>query len=195
MAHVLPELPYASDALEPHISANTLSFHYGKHHAGYVKKLNAALEGTGKEDVPLEELIASTDPSNAGVYNNAAQIFNHTFYWNSLSPNGGGEPDAATAEALSAAFGSVEEFKAQFTKAAGAFGSAWAWLVRNADGSLAITSTQNAGCPLSDGQTPILTCDVWEHAYYLDYQNRRPDYIASFWKLVNWDFVAKNLAG
>ena len=193
MAHVLPELPYASDALEPHISANTLSFHYGKHHAGYVKKLNAALEGTGQEDTPLEELIANTDPSNAAIYNNAAQIFNHTFYWNSMSPNGGGEPNADTAAKLSAAFGSVDEFKAQFTKAAGAFGSAWAWLVKNEDGSLEITSTSNAGCPLSNNQTPILTCDVWEHAYYLDYQNRRPDYIASFWKLVNWDFVAANL--
>lgn len=194
MAHELPALPFDSDALEPHISARTLSFHYGKHHAGYITKLNAALEGTGNENLPLDQLIKATDPSNKGVYNNAAQTFNHTFYWNSLSAPGSTSIDRATTAALTAAFGSVDEFKAAFGGAAKThFGSGWAWLVKNAAGELSVVGTHDAGCPLSDGLTPILTCDVWEHAYYLDYQNRRPDYVAAFWQMCNWDFVAKNL--
>ncbi len=192
MAHTQPALPYAQDALEPHISANTLSFHYGKHHAGYIKKLNAAVEGTDLAGLSLEELIAK-GPST-GVFNNAAQTYNHTFYWNSLSPNGGGEPTGKVADAINGAFGSFEAFKAAFTSAAGThFGSGWGWLVKDADGNLSVTSTHDAGCPLTDGLTPLLVVDVWEHAYYLDYQNRRPDYLAGFWQLVNWDFVAQNL--
>ena len=192
MAHKLPELPFANDALEPHITARTLSFHYGKHHAGYVKKLNAALDGTADANKPLEDLIRD---SSGGIYNNAAQIFNHTFYWSSMTaPQNSNGPDDATSRALSAAFGSVEAFQTAFSTAAKThFGSGWAWLVKDADGNLVVTATHDAGCPLSQGQTPILTCDVWEHAYYLDYQNRRPDYVAGFWNLVNWDFVAKNL--
>ena len=194
MAHTLPALPYASDALEPHISAHTLSFHHGKHHAGYVKKLNAAIEGTDLAGLSLEALVAKG--ASTGVFNNAAQHFNHSFYWKSLSPNGGGAPSGALADAINGAFGSFDGFKEAFTKAAGGhFGSGWGWLVKNADGSLAVTSTHDAGCPLTDGQTPLLVVDVWEHAYYLDYQNRRPDYLAGFWQLVNWDFVAENFGG
>jgi Fe-Mn family superoxide dismutase len=194
MAHKLPDLPFANDALEPHISARTLSFHHGKHHAGYVSKLNAALEGTGLENKPLEELIRETDPTNAAIYNNAAQHFNHSFYWNCLTAPANSRMDATVEKALAAAFGSVEAFKEAFTKeAVGHFGSGWAWLVRNADGSLAVVSTHDAFCPLSNGQKPLLTCDVWEHAYYLDYQNARPKYVEAFWKIVNWDFVAENL--
>ena len=196
MAHTLPELPFSSDALEPFISARTLSFHHGKHHAGYVNKLNAAVEGTDLEGKSLVELVQSTDPSQASVYNNAAQTYNHTFYWNSLRPAGGAGPDQATVDALTGAFGSVDAFKKAFGNAAKThFGSGWAWLVKNADGTLAVISTHDAYCPLSDGQTPVLTLDVWEHAYYLDYQNARPDYVDGFWTYVNWDFVAKNLAG
>ena len=194
MAHTLPALPYASDALEPHISAHTLSFHHGKHHAGYVKKLNAAIEGTDLAGLSLEALVAKG--ASTGVFNNAAQHFNHSFYWKSLSPNGGGAPSGALADAINGAFGSFDGFKEAFTKAAGGhFGSGWGWLVKNADGSLAVTSTHDAGCPLTDGQTPLLVVDVWEHAYYLDYQNRRPDYLAGFWELVNWDFVNSNFGG
>ena len=191
MAIELPSLPYSTDALAPHISAETLEFHYGKHHAGYVKKLNAAIEGTPMAEKTLEEIVTS---SEGGVFNNAAQIWNHTFYWNSLSPNGGGEPTGAIADAINAQFGSFAEFQEKFTAAAGTlFGSGWAWLVKNSDGSLSIEQTTNADCPLTKGQTPILTCDVWEHAYYIDYRNARPDYIKAFWNLVNWDFANKNL--
>jgi len=191
MAITLPELPYSMDALQPHISAQTLEFHYGKHHAGYVTKLNAAIEGTPNAEKSLEEIIMS---SEGGLFNNAAQTWNHTFYWNSLSPSGGGEPVGKIAEAIKASFGSFDKFKEVFSDAAATqFGSGWAWLVQKSDGSLEVTKTGNAGCPLTDGVTPILTYDVWEHAYYLDYQNRRPDYIAAFWNLVNWEFANANL--
>ena len=193
MSFTLPELPFAQDALEPHISARTLSFHYGKHHAGYLGKLNAAVAAdAGLRGKTLEEIILSAD---GGLFNNAAQVWNHTFYWNSLSPNGGGAPKGALGAAIDATFGSFDAFKEQFAAAAGGrFGSGWAWLVADADGKLAITSTGNAGCPLTEGVTPLLTCDVWEHAYYLDYQNARPAYVAAFWNLANWDFAEANFA-
>ena len=191
MAIQLPELPYSKDALAPHISNETLEFHYGKHHAGYVKKLNAAIEGTPMADQSLETIITT---SEGGVFNNAAQIWNHTFYWNSLSPDGGGQPSGKIAEAIDKQFGSFDEFKTKFNTAATTlFGSGWTWLVKNADGSLSIEQTTNAGCPLTKGQTALLTCDVWEHAYYIDYKNARPDYVGAFWNLVNWDFANKNL--
>ena len=192
MAIELPALPYAQDALEPHMSANILSFHYGKHHNAYVVNLNKLIEGTDSANKSLEELIRS---SEGGVFNNAAQVWNHTFYWNSMSPNGGGAPTGKIAELIDASFGSYEEFKTQFT-AAGAtqFGSGWSWLVLK-DGKLEIQKTANAETPLTQaGVTPILTMDVWEHAYYLDYQNARPAYMTVFLeKLVNWDFANANL--
>ena len=192
MAFELPALPYAKDALAPHISEETLEFHYGKHHQTYVTNLNNLVPGTEFDGLSLEEIISK---SSGGVFNNAAQIWNHTFYWNSLSPNGGGEPEGSLANAINRAFGSFEEFKAEFTKCAvTTFGSGWAWLVKNPDGSLALVSTSNAGCPLTEGQTPLLTCDVWEHAYYIDYRNARPKYLEAFWALVNWDFAAENFA-
>lgn len=191
MAHELPPLPYDQAALEPHISSRTLEFHYGKHHAGYVKKLNDAIPGTEFEDASLEETIRK---ASGGIFNNAAQVYNHSFYWQCMSPDGGGDPEGGLAEALGKHFGSVEAFRKQFSaQAGGLFGSGWAWLVKKPDGSLAIEQTGNAGCPIASGDQPLLTCDVWEHAYYLDYQNARPDYIAAFWKVVNWDFVARNL--
>ncbi|MFT5720466.1 MAG: Fe-Mn family superoxide dismutase [Motiliproteus sp.] len=192
MSFELPPLPYAKDALQPHISAETLEYHYGKHHNTYVVKLNGLLPGSDFENKTLEQII-TTAPAG-GVFNNAAQIWNHSFYWNSLSPTGGGEPTGAVAEAINAAFGSFAEFKAKFTDSAiNNFGSSWTWLVKNADGSLAIVNTSNAGCPLTSGQTPLLTVDLWEHAYYIDFRNVRPDYMNAFWALVNWEFVAKNL--
>ena len=192
MAHQLPELPYALDALEPHISKETLEYHYGKHHAGYVGKLNAAIEGTDQADLSLEDIVRS---ASGGVFNNAAQIWNHSFYWNCLSPNGGGEPTGAIADAINASFGSFAEFKEAFSaKAATLFGSGWAWLVKNADGTLSIEQTLNADTPLTGKATALLTCDVWEHAYYVDYRNARPSYIAAFWNLVNWDFVNQNFS-
>ncbi|RDE18201.1 superoxide dismutase [Fe] [Motiliproteus coralliicola] len=192
MSFELPPLPYAKDALEPHISAETLDFHHGKHHNTYVVKLNGLVPGSEYEGKSLEEIITSAPAG--GVFNNAAQIWNHTFYWHCLSPNGGGEPTGAVADAINAAFGSFEDFKAKFTDSAiNNFGSSWTWLVKNADGSLAIVNTSNAGCPLTEGQTPLLTVDLWEHAYYIDYRNVRPDYMNAFWALVNWDFVAENL--
>ena len=192
MSIELPSLPYAQDALEPHISKETLEFHYGKHHNTYVVKLNGLIDGSADADKSLEDIIKT---SSGGVFNNAAQIWNHTFYWNSLSPNGGGEPSGTVADAINAAFGSFEEFKAKFTDSAvNNFGSSWTWLVKNADGSLAIVNTSNAATPLTDeGLTPLLTVDLWEHAYYIDYRNVRPDYMAAFWNLVNWDFVASNM--
>ncbi len=192
MSIELPSLPYAQDSLEPHISKETLEFHYGKHHNTYVVKLNGLIDGTADADKSLEDIIKT---SSGGVFNNAAQIWNHTFYWNSLSPNGGGEPTGAVADAINAAFGSFEEFKAKFTDSAvNNFGSSWTWLVKNADGSLAIVNTSNAATPLTDeGVTPLLTVDLWEHAYYIDYRNVRPDYMAAFWNLVNWEFVNSNL--
>lgn len=192
MAIELPALPYAIDALAPHISQETLEYHHGKHHATYVTKLNAAISGTEFENMTLEDIIKK---SSGPVFNNAAQIWNHTFYWNCLSPNGGGEPTGAVAEAINKAFGSFAEFQKQFDdKAVNNFGSSWTWLVKNADGSLEIVNTSNAGTPMTSGQTALLTVDLWEHAYYIDYRNARPAYLNAFWKLVNWDFVAENLA-
>ncbi len=193
MSFELPPLPYAQDALQPHISAETLEYHYGKHHNTYVVKLNGLVPGTEYENKSLEEIITSAPAG--GVFNNAAQVWNHTFYWHCLSPNGGGEPSGAVADAINSAFGSFADFKQKFTDSAiNNFGSGWTWLVKNADGSVAIVNTSNAGCPLTSGQTPLLTVDVWEHAYYIDYRNVRPDYMNAFWALVNWDFVADNLA-
>lgn len=192
MAFELPALPYEKNALEPHISAETLEYHYGKHHATYVTKLNGLIEGTDMEGKSLEEIVKS---SSGGVFNNAAQIWNHTFYWNSLSPNGGGEPTGAIADAINASFGSFEDFKAKFNDmAVNNFGSSWTWLVKKADGSLDIVNTSNAGTPITeDGLTPLLTVDLWEHAYYIDYRNARPKYLEGFWALVNWDFANANL--
>ena len=193
MAFELPALPYAKDALEPHISAETLEFHHGKHHATYVAKLNGLVEGTDLAEKSLEEIIKT---SEGGVFNNAAQIWNHTFYWNCLSPNAGGEPTGELAAAIDAKFGSFAEFQAQLNdKAVNNFGSSWTWLVKKADGSLEIANTSNAGTPLTEeGTTPLLTVDLWEHAYYIDYRNVRPNYLNGFWALVNWEFVAKNFA-
>ena len=196
MAFTLPDLPYAQDALAPHISSETLSFHHGKHHKAYVDKANDAIKGTDYEGLSLEEVIKkSWSEKNMGVFNNAAQIWNHTFYWNSMSPNGGGKPTGAIAEAIDKSFGSYDKFAEEFKAAgAGQFGSGWAWLVKNGD-KLEVRKTLNAENPITDGATPLLTMDVWEHAYYLDYQNRRPDYIGDFLgKLVNWDFANQNLA-
>jgi Fe-Mn family superoxide dismutase len=192
MAFELPALPYSRDALAPHISEETLDYHYGKHHASYVDKLNAAIEGTDLADKSLEEIIRSAD---GGLFNNAAQVWNHTFYWNSLSPEGGGAPAGALAQAIDKAFGSLEAFREAFNeKATGNFGSGWTWLVQNADGGLAIVNTDDAGTPITEeGVTPLLTCDVWEHAYYIDYRNARPKYLEAFWHLVNWKFAAANM--
>ncbi|QNI63874.1 superoxide dismutase [Synechococcus sp. A15-44] len=197
MAHTLSALPYALDALEPHISSSTLEFHHGKHHNAYVTNLNKAIEGTDLDGKSLEEVICAVagDASKAGVFNNAAQVWNHSFYWQCMKPGGGGQPSGDLLEKINADFGSYDAFVEQF-KAAGAtqFGSGWAWLVLD-NGSLKITKTANADLPLAHGQKALLTMDVWEHAYYLDYQNRRPDYISTYLdKLVNWDFVAANLA-
>lgn len=192
MAHQLPALPYANNALEPHISAETLEYHYGKHHATYVTNLNNLIPGTEFEDLSLEDIIKK---SSAGIFNNAAQVWNHTFYWNCLSPNGGGEPDGALADAINQAFGSFADFKEKFTTSSVTnFGSGWTWLVKNSDGGLEIVNTSNAANPMTEGKTPIMTCDVWEHAYYIDYRNARPKYLEAFWNLVNWSFVAENLA-
>ncbi|MBN4075136.1 MAG: superoxide dismutase [Fe] [SAR86 cluster bacterium] len=191
MAIELPPLPYEQDALEPHISKETLEYHYGKHHNTYVVKLNGLINGTPDADKSLEEIVKS---SSGGIFNNAAQIWNHTFYWNCLSPNGGGEPTGALALALVAQFGSIDDFKAQFTDSAvNNFGSSWTWLVQNTDGGLAIVNTSNAATPLTDGATPLLTVDMWEHAYYIDYRNLRPKYMEAFWALINWDFAESNL--
>ncbi len=193
MAYALPDLPYAKNALEPHISAETLEFHHDKHHATYVTNLNNLVPGTEFEGMGLEEIITSAPAG--GIFNNAAQVWNHTFYWNCMGPNGGGEPSGALAEAINAAFGSFAEFQQKFaTSCATNFGSGWTWLVKNSDGSVEIVNTSNAGCPLTSGQTPLLTCDVWEHAYYIDYRNARPKYVEAFWNLVNWDFAAQNFA-
>lgn len=190
MTHTLPELPYAIDALAPHISQETLEFHYGKHHQTYVTNLNNLVPGTEFESAPLEDIIKK---STGGIFNNAAQVWNHTFYWNSLSPNGGGEPSGKLAEAINAKFGSVEALKEAFNKsAAGNFGSGWTWLVKKADGSVDIVNTSNAASPVTTEDTPLLTCDVWEHAYYIDYRNARPKYLETFWKLANWSFAEKN---
>lgn len=191
MAIELPALPYAQDALEPHISKETLEYHYGKHHKTYVDNLNKMIEGTEFADKSLEDIVRS---SQGGMFNNAAQVWNHTFYWNCLSPNGGGEPTGKVADAINAAFGDFDKFKEEFTKTSvGTFGSGWGWLVQKADGSVALVSTSNAATPLTGDDTPLLTCDVWEHAYYIDYRNARPKYLEAFWNLVNWDFVASQM--
>lgn len=192
MTFKLPELPYAQNALEPHISANTFSFHYSKHHQAYVTNLNNLIEGTEFEGKTLEEVIKT---SSAGIFNNAAQVWNHTFYWHSMSPNGGGTPSGALADKINEDFGSFEKFKEEFSAAAATqFGSGWAWLVLD-NGKLKVTKTGNAETPVTQDVTPLITIDVWEHAYYLDYQNKRPDYISTFLdKLVNWEFAANNLA-
>ncbi|MCX4028443.1 superoxide dismutase [Fe] [Endozoicomonas sp. SM1973] len=193
MAIELPALPYERDALEPHISKETLDYHYGKHHNTYVVKLNGLIEGTDFAGKDLEYIVKN---SEGGVFNNAAQVWNHTFYWNCLSPNGGGEPTGELAAAINEAFGSFAEFQAQLTdKAVNNFGSGWTWLVKNPDGSVEIVNTSNAATPLTGNQKPLLTVDVWEHAYYIDYRNVRPDYLKAFWQLVNWEFVAGNFAG
>lgn len=190
MTFELPALPYAKDALAPHISAETIEYHYGKHHQTYVTNLNNLVPGTEFEGLSLEEIVKK---SSGGIFNNAAQVWNHTFYWNSLSPNGGGAPTGGLANAIDRTFGSFEKFKEEFTKCAvTTFGSGWAWLVKNQNGGLELVSTSNAGCPLTAGQTPILTCDVWEHAYYIDYRNLRPKYLEGFWALVNWEFASAN---
>ena len=191
MAFTLPALPYELTALEPHISKETLEFHYGKHHQTYVTNLNNLVAGTEFEGASLEDVVKK---SSGGVFNNAAQVWNHTFYWNSLSPNGGGEPTGALADAINAKWGSFDAFKDAFNKsAAGNFGSGWTWLVKKADGSVDIVNTSNAATPLTTDDVALLTCDVWEHAYYIDYRNARPQYLEIFWNLVNWDFAAKNL--
>jgi len=191
MAHSLPELPFPLDALEPHMSRETFEYHYGKHHKTYVDKLNAAIGGTEYETMALEDIIKN---ASGGVFNNAAQAWNHTFFWNCLSPAGGGDPTGALAENIHKVFGSVTQFKEKFVgEATTLFGSGWTWLVRNADGVLEIMNTSNAGNPLTAGAKPILTLDVWEHAYYIDYRNARPKFAEAFWNLVNWEFAAKNM--
>ena len=190
MTFELPALPYAMDALAPHISKETLDYHYGKHHRAYVTNLNNLVPGTEFEKMSLEEIMKK---SSGGIFNNAAQIWNHTFYWHSLAPNGGGEPSGVLADKIKEAFGSFENFKTAFTKAAlTQFGSGWAWLVKNAAGALEIVQTSNAGNPMLDGKKPLLTCDVWEHAYYIDTRNDRAAYVNHFWNLVNWKFATEN---
>ncbi|MCJ8311382.1 MAG: superoxide dismutase [Fe] [Saccharospirillaceae bacterium] len=190
MSFELPALPYAIDALVPHISQETLEFHHGKHHNTYVVKLNGLLPGSEFEGKTLEEIIKT---SSGPVFNNAAQIWNHTFYWNSLSPTGGNAPTGAIADAINATWGSFDEFKAALNdKAVNNFGSSWTWLVKNADGSLEIVNTSNAATPLTTDQKAILTVDLWEHAYYIDYRNVRPNYLAGYWNLVNWEFANAN---
>ncbi len=192
MTHALPALPYALDALAPTLSQETLEYHYGKHHQTYVTNLNNLIPGTEFEAMSLEDIIMK---SSGGVFNNAAQVWNHTFYWNCLSPNGGGAPTGALAAAIDAKFGSFEEFKKQFNQSGATnFGSGWTWLVKNADGSLEIFNTSNAGTPMTSGKQALLTLDVWEHAYYIDYRNARPKYLETMWHIVNWDFVAANYA-
>lgn len=191
MSFQLPELPYELNALAPHLSAETLEFHHGKHHRAYVDNLNKLIPSTEFEGQSLEEIIKK---SSGPIFNNAAQIWNHTFYWHSLSPNGGGKPTGALANLIDQSFGSFEKFKEAFAqKAISQFGSGWAWLIKKADGSLEVTSTSNAETPLREGKTALLTCDVWEHAYYIDYRNQRPAYVEHFFELINWDFAAKNL--
>ena len=193
MPITLPELPYDRKALEPHISEETLNYHYGKHHQAYVNKLNAQIEGTNLDKANLEEIVKS---SQGGVFNNSAQVWNHTFYWNCLSPQGGGRPSGELLKAIEKDFGSFEQFKQDFSVCAmSQFGSGWAWLVKEAD-TLKVISTGNAETPLtSESLKPLLTCDVWEHAYYIDYRNARNAYLEAFWNLVNWDFANKNLSG
>jgi Fe-Mn family superoxide dismutase len=192
MEHTLPALPYALDALAPHISRETLEFHHGKHHQAYVTNLNGLIKGTEFESMSLEDIVRK---SSGGVFNNAAQIWNHTFYWSSLSPKGGGVPTGALATAINAKWGSFDAFKEAFNKSAvGNFGSSWTWLVKKPDGSLDIVNTSNAATPITGADTPLITCDLWEHAYYIDYRNSRPNYLGGYWNLVNWDFASANFA-
>ncbi|MCI3205086.1 MULTISPECIES: superoxide dismutase [Fe] [Pandoraea] len=192
MEHKLPELPYAIDALAPTISKETMEYHYGKHHQAYVTNLNNLIKGTEFENASLEDIIKK---SSGGVFNNAAQVWNHTFFWNTLSPNGGGAPSGDLAKAIDAKFGSYDAFKETFSKSAvGNFGSGWTWLVKKADGSVDIVNTSNAATPLTGADKPLITIDVWEHAYYIDYRNARPKFVEAFWNLVNWEFAAKNFA-
>lgn len=192
MEHKLPALPYALDALAPTISKETLEFHYGKHHQAYVTNLNNLIKGTEFENASLEEIVKK---SSGGIFNNAAQVWNHTFYWFCLAPNAGGAPTGALADAINAKWGSFDAFKEAFSKSAvGNFGSGWTWLVKKADGSLDIVNTSNAATTLTTTDKALLTCDVWEHAYYVDYRNARPKYVESFWTLVNWSFVAEQFA-
>jgi Fe-Mn family superoxide dismutase len=190
MEHKLPELPYSNDALAPHISPETIEYHYGKHHNAYVTKLNAGIKGTEFEDMTLEDIIKK---SSGGIFNNAAQVWNHTFYWNCLGPNKGGAATGAIADKINAKWGSFDKFKEEFTNSAATnFGSGWTWLVDNG-GELEIVNTSNAANPMTEGKKPLLTVDVWEHAYYVDYRNARPKYLEAFWSLLNWDFVNSNL--
>ena len=191
MAIELPPLPYERTALEPHISAETLDYHYGKHHQTYVTNLNNLIKGTEFEEQALEDIVRK---ASGGTFNNAAQVWNHTFYWHSLSPRGGGDPSGKLADAIVKAFGSLDKFREEFTKTAiGTFGSGWAWLVQRPDGSLGLASTANAATPLTGADRALLTCDVWEHAYYIDYRNARPKYLEAFWKLVNWEHAASRM--
>ena len=190
MQHELPPLPYAMNALEPHISRETLEFHYGKHHQTYVTNLNRLIKDTEFENMPLEEIVRK---AQGGIFNNAAQTWNHTFFWHSMSPNGGGKPTGQVQQAIDNAFGSFEDFREKFSAAAVAvFGSGWAWLVKRPDGSVGIDTTSNALTPLASDSKPLLTLDVWEHAYYIDYRNKRPDFVAAYWNVVNWDFASRN---
>jgi len=192
MEHTLPKLPYALDALAPHISKETMEYHYGKHHQTYVTNLNNLIKGTEFESASLEDIVKK---SAGGIFNNAAQVWNHTFYWMGMKPNGGGAPTGSLAQAIDAKWGSFDKFKEEFTKCAvGTFGSGWAWLVKKSDGSLDLVSTSNAATPLTTDSKPLLTCDVWEHAYYIDTRNARPKYLENFWNLVNWDFANQNFA-
>ena len=193
MPHELPPLPYPMNALEPHISKETLEYHYGKHHKTYVDKLNELIKGTEYENASLEDIIRRADGK---IFNNAAQIWNHTFFWNCMTPKGSGKPSGALAQAIDKSFGSFDEFKKKFsTASADLFGSGWTWLVKRDDGSLAIEPLKDAQTPVKSGGKAVLTLDVWEHAYYIDYRNKRPDFIAAFWNIVNWDFASKNLGG
>jgi Fe-Mn family superoxide dismutase len=192
MEHTLPPLPYAKDALQPHISAETLEYHHGKHHQTYVTNLNNLIKGTEYENMSLEEIIKK---SSGGLFNNSAQVWNHTFFWNCMSPNGGGAPTGKVADAINAKWGSFDKFKEEFNKAAlGNFGSGWTWLVQKTDGSVDIVNTSNAGTPLTTADKPLLTADVWEHAYYIDYRNARAKFLEAFWNVANWDFVNQNAA-
>ncbi len=192
MAIELPPLPWPREALAPHISAETIDYHYGKHNQAYVTNLNNLIKGTEFENLDLVGIVRK---AQGGMFNNAAQVWNHTFYWNSLSPKGGGEPSGKLADAIKKAFGGFAQFKEEFTKTAvGTFGSGWAWLVQRPDGSLGLVSTSNAGTPITGADRPLLTCDVWEHAYYIDYRNARPKYVEAFWNLVNWEFAASQMA-
>jgi Fe-Mn family superoxide dismutase len=192
MEHKLRPLPYPAEALEPHLSRETLEFHHGKHHRGYVTKLNELVKGSRFADAPLEDIVRGASDA---IFNNAAQVWNHDFYWDCLSPEGGGEPGGEVGRAIASSFGSFGQFKEKFSAAAeGRFGSGWAWLVLSANGPLEIISTANADTPLKSGKSALLTCDVWEHAYYIDYRNARAEYLQAYWRLVNWKFVERNWA-